>query len=373
MIKKKPQVWGKVSLVASAVLIAIASSSVYAAQSSQLQPVDSQNPGSFYNQSTPTVPTGSGLYQSAPQQNQNGNRNNPGAVPNQNNAMPVGNVGENVSTPNSNPQNLPPLPSSAMPSQSDFDVVSNNMLGVTPNQIRELHKEVDERAKAVSEDPNGAPTPQTGSILVSLSPGSTPSVIRTYVDHTTSFVVVDRTGQPWPVENFRVGDSSAFTVSRLDASSPDGSSFTIDAGSAYARSNMILKLKGTATPVVVDLVAGQKSFDERVEVRVDARGPNATAPTTEGLPSGADTRLMPVLDGIAPPGGKRVKVVGDDSTRAWIARGKLVVRTSMKIISPASFAFMSSADGTNVYVFNPVTQLVGLQDGNVVNLSVQDW
>jgi len=371
MIKKKQKVWGNASLLASAILIALATGSANAApnSSSQMQPVDNQDPGSFYNQSTPTVPTGSGLYQAQPQQNNNAGNN----VPARGNAMPIGNVGENVSTPNSNPQNLPPLPNSAMPTQSDFDVVRNNMLGVSPNEIRQLHKAVDDRAKAVSEDPNGAPTPKTGSISVSLSPGSTPSIIRTYVNHTTSFVVVDRTGQPWPVENFRVGNKDAFTVSRLDASSPDGSSFTIDAGSAYARSNMILKLKGTATPVVIDLVAGQKSFDERVEVRVGGRGPNATAPTSEGLPSGADSRLMPVLDGIAPQGGKRVKVTGDESTRAWIARGKLVVRTPLKIISPASFAFMSSSDGTNVYVFNPVTQLVGLQDGNVVNLSVQDW
>lgn len=339
-------------------------------------PATNGNQGSFYNQSGPAIPSGGGIYQAAPQPQQGGQQaggqqqmQQQGQANVQNTPMPIGYPGENqqAATPQSAPQSLPPLPN-----QSTFDQVSSNYTSITPNQIRSFKSEVDARQRAVAEDLN-APKPMTGSISVSLSPGSTPSLIRPYINHTTSFVVVDSSGAPWPVENFKVGNKDAFSVERLDAASPEGSSFTIDAKNMYGKSNLILKLKGVPTPVVIDLMAGQKVMDERVEVRVRGRGPNATLAAAGVLPEATDSRLLPVLDGIAPEGGKSVRVIGSESTKAWIAGGKMVVRTPMKIISPASRSFVSSSDGTNVYVFTPSTQLVGLQDGNVINLSIQGW
>lgn len=339
-------------------------------------PSPNGNQGSFYNQSGPAIPSSGGIYQAAPQPQQGGQQQVNGQqqpqqqqqVPNQNTPMPIGYPGTGqTATPQSAPQSLPPLPS-----QSTFDQVSSNYTSITPNQIRSFKNELDARQRAVAEDVN-TPQPMTGSISVSLSPGSTPSIIRPYINHTTSFVVVDSSGAPWPVENFKVGNKDAFSVERLDAASPDGSSFTIDAKNMYGKSNLILKLKGVPTPVVIDLMAGQKVMDERVEVRVRGRGPNATLAAAGVLPEATDSRLLPVLDGIAPEGGKSVRVIGSESTKAWIAGGKMVVRTPLKIISPASRSFVSSSDGTNVYVFTPSTQLVGLQDGNVINLSIQGW
>lgn len=299
-----------------------------------------------------------------------------GQVPAQNNqqmqqAQP-GQVMPSQMLPASAPTSLPPLPdTSNQPSNQDYKNVMANYFSMTPDQIKNLRRVIDSRAKAASELPGPAPKPVTGSVSVSLSPGSVPPVIRPFQNTTTTFVVVDNTGASWPVENFHVGDETAFDVKRLDLS-PTGSSFTITPKGMYVSTNLILKLVGKDTPVVIDLIAGQKERDERVEVRVKSRGPNATVTSTSMVP-GTDSRLLPILDGVPPENGKRLKVNGEDGTSAWMVNGKLVVRTPLKIISPASNSFVSSSDGTKVYVFAPTSQLVGLNDGSFVNISVQGW
>lgn len=362
--------------IMSAFLVAGISTSAQAANEN-LPQVQTGNPGSFYNQgggpSVPSAPADGGLYQAAPQQ-QGQQQQQQTTVQQNTTGMPIGAPGEINSAPQAAPQNLPPLPGNMVdPNANSFNTVKDGYLSVTPSQIRQLRQDVDERQRAASELPGTAPKPVTGSVTVSLSPGSVPSVIRPYMNHTTSFVVVDRTGAPWPVENFKVGNKNAFTVERLDADSTEGSSFTIDTKGMYVASNLILKLKGVPTPVVIDLISGQKFRDERVEVRVASRGPNASIAATGSVAEATDSRLLPVLDGIAPERGKQLKVVGGEGTKAWLVAGKMVVRTPYKIISPASRSFVSSSDGTNVYVFTPSAQLVASAGSEFINISIQGW
>lgn len=329
----------------------------------QLPPIQNTAPSNFYNQGGGQVPA-NGAAQGQQQGQQQGQ---PQQQANNGQIMP------NQMMPGSAPQSLPPLPngSNSGPSSEDYNAVMQQFFSVTPDQIRNLRKTMDERTKAASELPGPAPKPVTGSISVSLSPGSVPPVIRPFMNTTTSFVVVDNTGQPWPVENFRVGDKNAFDVERLDISA-EGSTFTITSLGMYSKTNLILKLKGLSTPVAIDLIAGQKERDERVEVRIQSRGPNATV-TSSYMTPGTDSKLLPILDGVPPAGGKQVKVQGAENTTAWIVGKKMIVRTPMKIISPASSSFVSSSDGTNVYVFTPSAQLVGMYHGSLVNVNIQGW
>lgn len=265
------------------------------------------------------------------------------------------------------PSSLPPLPG---PNTAEVAYAQDAMLSVTPEQIRELRRMVDERQRATSEIPN-PPKSVTGSVSVSLSPGSTPPIIRPFIGSTSSFVVVDSTGAPWPVENFRIANPDVFPVNRLDG--PHGSSFTVDTTLPYGQSNLVLKLVGVPAPVVIGLVAGQKEHDARVEVRVQGRGPNSTV-SSGSLMAGTDARLLPVLDGMAPSGGKTLSVGGVDGVRAWLLpSGRLMVRSPVKIISPASTSFVISADGTHVYEFARTTQLLGLVDGQYVPMTVGGW
>ena len=272
-----------------------------------------------------------------------------------------------ASAPLTPPSSLPPLPG---PNTAEVAFAQDALLGVTPEQIRELKRMLDARQRASSEMLN-PPKPVTGSVAVSLSPGATPPVIRPYMGSTSSFVVVDSTGAPWPVENFRVANGDLFPVNRLDG--PHGSAFTVDTSLPYGQSNVVLKLAGVSSPVVISLVAGQAEHDARVEVRVQGRGPNSTVAMGSLMP-GTDSRLLPILDGVAPPGGKSVAVGGLEGVRAWmLPGGRLLVRSPVKIVSPASTSFVISADGTHVYEFASTTQLLGLVDSRFVQMTVGGW
>lgn len=271
------------------------------------------------------------------------------------------------SAPVAPPTSLPPLPG---PNTGEVAAAQDLLMGVTPEQIRELRRMLDARQRASSELVN-PPKPVTGSVSVSLSPGATPPVIRPYMGSTSSFVVVDSTGAPWPVENFRIANADLFPIFRLDG--PQGSAFTIDTTVPYGQSNLVLKLAGVSAPVVISLVAGQREHDARVEVRVQGRGPNSTV-AAGSLMAGTDSRLLPVLDGIAPSGGKALSVGGLEGVRAWLLpSGRLLVRSPVKIVSPASTTFVVSADGTHVYEFAQTTQLLGLVDGQFVQMTVNGW
>jgi intracellular multiplication protein IcmK len=264
-------------------------------------------------------------------------------------------------------QELPPLPTPS----SVFPKIVDEHLGVTPGQIRELHQTIDERQKAAGEwlDP---PRSVRSSIAVALTPGAVPPVIRPYMGAATSFVVIDSTGQPWPVENVHPGNPALFTIDRLDG--PQGSSFTVDALQPYGQSNLILKLAGVSTPVVINLIAGQRVQDASVEVRVQGHGPNAAVSySSRSLPPGTDARLLPVLDGMAPAGATPLTVMGADNTKAWmLPNGHMLVRAPFKLLSPV-IAATSSSDGTTVYELVATPKLLGMVDGNYISLTVSGW
>lgn len=272
------------------------------------------------------------------------------------------------------PQGLPPLPQdTSRPSTADYDSVAEDFMSITPDQIKKLRQRTDERAKAAAELPVPEPKPVTGSITVSLAPGSQPPVIRPFLNNTTTFVVIDSTGAPWPVENFIVGNESAFSVKRFDLN-PKGSSFTIVPKGMYSKTNLALKLEGQDTPVVINLMAGQHELDASVQVRVQGRGPNAMV-TSGHMVEGTDARLLPILDGIPPEGGKRLQVLGDSNTSVWLLNNRFIVRTPLKIVSPASNSFVSSSEGNmNVYVITKVPQIRGMtKDLKIVTLSVKGY
>ena len=262
---------------------------------------------------------------------------------------------------------LPPLPTPA----TAFPKVMDDHLGVTPEQVRQMHQSIDDHQRATNEWLN-PPRSVRSSISVSLSPGAQPPVIRPYMGAASSFVVIDSTGQPWPVENVHPGNPALFTIDRLDG--PQGSSFTVDALQPYGQSNLILKLVGVATPVVINLTAGQRVQDASVEVRVQGRGPNAMVPTGgNNLPAGTDARLLPVLDGIAPAGATSLTISGADNLKAWmLPNGHMLVRAPFKLLSPV-IAATSSSDGTTVYELAATPKLLGLVNGNYVNLTVSGW
>lgn len=266
--------------------------------------------------------------------------------------------------PKNAPTGLPPLP-------SDFELGVEAAMPLSPNEVRELRRRLDALQKAATDLPH-PPKSQTGSIAVSLDPGSTPAIIRPFFGVSTSLVLVDNTGAPWPVENFVVGNKNLFDINRLD--SGNGSSFVISPLQAHGQSNLILKLAGVPTPVVINLILGQRVHDARIEARINSRGPNAIV-NNVSLQPGVDSRMLGVLDGV-PPGGRELKVKASDGrlkedARAWMANdGKLWLRTGLNVVSPAPLSFVSSSNGTRVYRLNPSPKVLAMQDGAFITITL---
>lgn len=248
-----------------------------------------------------------------------------------------------------------------------FKDMTRNLYPLNPEQIVRLKQiyETSEYAKAST--PGTPPKPTATSQFVNLSPGSTPPVIRLSQGFVSSLVFLDSTGAPWPISAYDLGDPSAFNI-QWDKTS---NTLMIQASKLYNYGNLAVRLKGLNTPVMLTLIPGQKAVDYRVDLRIQGYGPNAKSmPTEEGIPPSANDLLLHVLEGVPPPGSKRLVVSGGDA-RAWLSNEKMYVRTNLTILSPGWLASMTSADGMHAYEMQKSPVLLVSWHGKVMQLKVE--
>jgi intracellular multiplication protein IcmK len=271
------------------------------------------------------------------------------------------------------PVGLPPVPGQQVTVQQ---VLQEGGLYLTPNQIREMRKVVDGMGQAAAEEASGRPPrAETSSIVASLTPGATPPVIRVYMNYPTSLVFVDSGGNPWPIENFAGGSKNLEIKRPLPKDDPDAVSASLsitpqNPTGKFTHGGITVYLKKLAIPVVVTYVGGQPVVDQRLEVRVPMRGPNSVTPISVGVGPAANPSLLSLLDGVAPQGSKPLKV-SSGAGQAWsIGNGRMFVRTPWTVISPGYVSGMKSADGTNVYEMEQVTELRAINGGKIQTISI---
>ena len=116
--------------------------------------------------------------------------------------------------------------------------------------------------------------------------------------------------------------------------------------------------------------SAQDEVDTRLDIRLARRGPNALVPIIDrpGFTT-VDSVLMQVLDGI-PPGEAQGLKSSNADVQAWNHKGKLYVRTTLAVVSPAYSDTASSVDGTRVYVMPLVPSITVSVDGVLRNVRV---
>jgi intracellular multiplication protein IcmK len=236
-----------------------------------------------------------------------------------------------------------------------FQAVKQSAFALTPEQIEEMHDMLDDTQRAVASEPyRSPPSPTSSSLLVNLSPGSVPPVIRLARGFVSSLVFIDSTGSPWPIQAYDLGNPKAFSVKW----NQKDNTIMIQAKSGYTYGNIAVILQGLETPVMLTLVPGQKVVDYRVDLRVQGMGPNAKLDTikAQGLPGISSPALLSILDGVPPQISKRLMVSGGGA-EAWLVDDKIFLRSRYTVISPAWFAKLSSADGMSAYEL-PITPVV---------------
>lgn len=269
------------------------------------------------------------------------------------------------------PQNLPPLPAGALlPAEPNFEDVMSRTLGLTPEQIRELRRQQNVRQRAASELPMPAPKQVMGSVNASPSPGSVPPVIRLFPGFASALTFVDSTGALWPMENYAIGHDKMFDVKRMDGEK--GSMLSIAPMGTYAQTNLLVYLRGLSSPIVITFISGQRQVDLRTDVRVQGLGPNAQV-AVGGLPASTNPTLFTLLEGVAPPDSKELRVVGGDG-RAWLSRtGLMYLRTPMRVISPNWIGSTRSADGTSAYEMKPANSIRVLREGRIETVGIEGF
>jgi intracellular multiplication protein IcmK len=141
----------------------------------------------------------------------------------------------------------------------------------------------------------------------------------------------------------------------------------------YAFGGVSVTLRGNPVPISISLTSAQKEVDTRLDVRVLKRGPNAQAPIidrTPGVGAPADAILMSFLDGVPPSDSKELRT-SLNGVRAWLApNGRMYLRTSMPVVSPAWTDSNASPDGMRAYAMPQVPSIMISLDGALTHVSI---
>lgn len=250
------------------------------------------------------------------------------------------------------PMSLPQNYSGSNSSSLNTDLLNNReaalieLMKADPDDIRRVLREIERRKRATKETTQSKAV--QSSVNVYTSPGSSVPVIRTFANRTSSIVVVDQAGNPWPIENFSLGAALDFNVRRLDKSAGDkGYMLDITPNENYVSGNLVLKLEGLNSPLTLEIISGQSEYDAPLLFKVMSPGPN-TQFTNVSLPEKEDSNLTTILQGVAPSGMTQLNV-DSGLAQAWLASdGKtMYVRSKLKIMP---FEHMTaSPDGTYAY------------------------
>jgi intracellular multiplication protein IcmK len=263
------------------------------------------------------------------------------------------------------PSVVPPLPDS----EEVFNSLLQQNVPLTPSQVIRLRQMIDSSQRAAVISPTVPPKPVSSTLIINLAPGSTPPAIRIAPGYISSLVFVDSAGNPWPIQSYDIGDPKASTIYW------DGKSniLRIQAVTPYSEGNLLIQLIGLQTPISLELVSGQRVVDYRTDIHVPGIGPNTTEfPTGTMLPESANQLLLSVLDGVAPPGSKQLKVTGGDC-QAWVLGDTMFLRTRLTVLSPGWVGKMTSPDGMFAYQMQKTSSVLVSQYGNPIELKIEDF
>jgi intracellular multiplication protein IcmK len=265
---------------------------------------------------------------------------------------------------------IPSKPVTPAPERMEaFNAMLQQNMPMTPEQVVELHQQIDLAQRVAAIPATIPPKPVTSTIMVNLAPGTTPPAVRLAQGYVSSLVFIDSTGAPWPIAAFDIGNPKAVNMQW------DGKSniLFIQANSPYSNGDIVIRLVGLPTPITLELVSGQRVVDYRADIHVSGIGPNTKElPLGTTLPASANQLLLGVLDGIAPAGGKPLDVMGATAS-AWLLGDVLYLRTRFTVLSPGWMGKMVSPDGMIAYELPKTSSVLVSRFGEPVELKIEGF
>jgi intracellular multiplication protein IcmK len=255
-----------------------------------------------------------------------------------------------------------------------FANVPDTLMPMTPDEIKNIRRIFNRTQKAGSFIEDVPAKPVSSTIMVDISPGATPPVVRLSSGFVSSLVFLDSTGAPWPIKAYDLGDPKSFNIQWSQAGGEDSidNTLMIQAITMYKVANLAVVLKGLNTPIMLTLVPGQEVVDYRVDIRSPGMGPKAR-PVYNSMPAGASSTLIDILNGIPPQHAKTLKVTGGSAT-AWLVDKTMYLRTDMTVVSPSWVSTMTGAEGgVSAYELPQSSVVLALKDGKVNKLQIEGF
>lgn len=222
---------------------------------------------------------------------------------------------------NQDAQNVPDVPKDQAARQAQYEATRNQILPLLPEQIMDYQGQYN-----VTRQAEGLPTPKGRSRIVDIELDilSSPIPVQVTPGMTSSIVVVDVTGKPWPITSVSNGGPKQFQIIQPEGYGL-GNLVTASPMIMAGRTNLQLTIDGESIPVTFQIVTDLHHYDDRVMIRIQKRGPRAVLPMIgEGVDPTASAPLMRVVDGLPPtPDARSIKV---DGLLAWITEKDLYVR-----------------------------------------------
>lgn len=242
----------------------------------------------------------------------------------------------------------------AQPKRPNYpEEVQKQMYPLTSDEIRQIIADMVERQGAATVPSHVDMVGVSSQYSVDLSLGSAPPIVRVARGLGAMVNFVDAQGNPWPIVS---ATNFHFEAAKIEQVADHV--LSVASLSPYYTGSVGVMLEGLSTPIQFMVVPATSERDYRVDLRIPQLSPNAKPfGDMRTKPALGESNIKDFLYGATPDGAKRLKVTGAgvelSNTRAWQNMdGKLVVRTSARIISPSWLESQPALDGTTVYVLN---------------------
>ena len=258
-----------------------------------------------------------------------------------------------------------------------FDKLPTTLFPLTPEQIKVLRDLFVESKQAAAYTQKVPTRPTSSALVVDLTPGATPPVIRLGAGYVTSLIFLDAAGEPWPIKGFDIGNPTAFNVLQPTAGGAEtgGNTLLLQSNTMFKDGNIAVILRGLNTPIMITLLPGQKAVDYRVDIQVPRAGPNNKAGQKSfSLPSTVNPVLLDIINQLPPKGSKPLTIKGA-SAQAWLFQDRVYLRTPLTLISPGWVGKLSGSDGSiNAYeITEMMSQIILLDNGEMKQATVEGF
>lgn len=255
-----------------------------------------------------------------------------------------------------------------------FASVPDTLMPLSPNEIKDVRRIFNRTQQAGAFTGDVPAKPVSSTIMVDISPGASPPVVRLSSGFVSSLVFLDSSGAPWPIQAYDLGDPKSFNIQWSQSSGENSidNTLMIQAITMYKVANLAVVLKGLNTPIMLTLVPGQEVVDYRVDIRAPGLGPKAR-PTYNMMPASASSVLIDILNDVGPDKAKRLTVKGSNAS-AWLVDKTMYLRTDMTVVSPSWISTMSGSEGgVNAYELPQSSVVLALKNGKVNKLQIEGF